>query len=224
MKRLSRLLAVLALSAAVSCRRAPETSSRTVITRHLVGDPASLDPLTSTDEEALLVEALVFRPLVGIDGHRQPVPSLASSWAVSPDGLTYEFHLDPKFTWETGQPVTSDDVRFTLERLHDPKVPAPVWRALFEDLSAVETPDAATVRVRFSKPDAQRMVAFTVPVVSAAAYIRAKDAAETGRHPAGSGPYRLESWEPNQKVRLVRRDGAANSDGKFDEVLFRIIP
>jgi peptide/nickel transport system substrate-binding protein len=225
MKRLSRILAVLGVLAALSCGRpAPSASARTTLLRHLMGDPLSLDPTTSTEEPGLLVAAMIFRPLIGIDGQRNPVPALASSWTVSPDGLSYEIRLDPRYTWESGAPVTSDDVRFTVERVRNPKVAALTWRAGLEDLAAIETPDAATVRLRFSKPSADRMLAFDLPIVSAAAFGHAKDEAENSRKPVGSGPYRLESWESNQKLRLVRRDGAGNADARFDEIVFRVIP
>ena len=225
MKRLSRLLAALPLLAALACGRskAPE-ASRTTLVRHLIGDPLSLDPTTSTEEPGVLVWEMLFRPLVGIGGNRQPVPGLAASWTVSPDGLVYEFHLDPKYTWESGQPVTSDDVRFTLERIRDPKSAAATWRSSFEDLAAIETPDPKTVRLRFSKPYAERMLAFTIPVVSAAAFEHAKDPAEVVRHPVGSGPYRLDAWETNQKIKIVRRDGPGSADARYDEVVFRVIP
>src|SRR5205085_12643358 len=103
----------------------------------------------------------------------------------------------------------------------DPKVPAANWKSALEDLSAVETPDPATVRVRFQRAYAERLIGFNLPIVSAAAYARAKTASETGRKPFGSGPYRLDSWEANQRLRLLRRDGDA---GGFREVVFRVIP
>ncbi len=225
MKRLSRLLAVLCVLAALACGRskAPE-ATRTTLVRHLVGDPASLDPTTSTDEPGVLVWEMLFRPLVGVDGKRQPVPGLAASWTMSPDGLVYEFKLDPRYTWETGSPVTADDVRFTIEHVRDPKVAAPTWRAMFEDLAAIETPDPQMVRLRFSRPYAERMLTFTLPIVSAAAYEHARDPSETVRHPVGSGPYRLDAWETNQKLKIVRRDGPGNADALFDEMVFRVIP
>jgi peptide/nickel transport system substrate-binding protein len=224
MKRLSRLAAALAVLAALSCGRAEKPATRTVLQRHLIGDPMNLDPTTNTEEPGVLVNAMIFRPLVGFDAKRQPVPSLAQSWTVSSDGLTYEFRLDPKSTWEGGAPVTSDDVRFTIERVRNPKVAAPTWRAAFEDVAAIETPDPATVRIRFSKPYAERMLNFAIPIVSAAAFGDGKSEAEIGRHPVGSGPYRLESWDSNQKLRVVRRDGAANADAHWDEIVFRVIP
>lgn len=225
MKRLAWSLLALGVLAVFSCaRREPAAPPPAILARHLSGDPATLDPTTTTEESGLLVEALIFRPLVGIDAERRPVPALARSWTVSPDGLVYEFRLDPGVTWEDGSPVTSDDVRFTIERIRDPKVDAATWSAGFEALAAIETPDAATVRVRFTQPYAERLLAFNLPIVSAAAYARAKNAAETDRKPVGSGPYRLESWEANQKIRLVRRQGASPAEAAFSEVLFRVIP
>lgn len=225
MKRLSWSLLVLGALAASSCdRREVPAPPPTTLYRHLVGDPATLDPTTSTEEEALRVDALLFRPLVGVDKALRPAPALARSWSVSPDGLLYEFHIDPNATWESGSPVTSDDVRFTIERVRDPKVNATSWSWGFEDLASIETPDPRTVRVRFAKPYAERLLAFSVPIVSAAAYARARTPAETDRHPIGSGPYRLESWDANQKIRLVRRAEAAPSEAAFAEVVFRVIP
>jgi peptide/nickel transport system substrate-binding protein len=225
MKRLSRILAVLGVVAALSCERpAPSASTKTTLVRCLSGDPAGLDPTISTEESGLLVDEMILRPLVGIDAKRTPVPALAKSWTVSPDGLTYEFHLDSKFTWETGEPVTSDDVRFTIERVHDPKIAAQTWHAYYEDLASVETPDPRSVRVRFTKPYAERMYAFNLPIVSAAAFAKAKDPSEMIRKPVGSGPYRLDAWETNVKLKLVRREGNANADAHYDEVVFRVIP
>jgi len=225
MKRLSwSFLALAALSALTCARKEAPSAPATVLSRHLFADAATLDPTTTTEEAALTVEALIFRPLLGIDAQRRPSPGLATSWTVSPDGRVYEFHLDPKATWEDGSPVTSDDVRFTIERVRNPKVNGAAWSPAFDGLASIETPDPQTVRVRFSEPYAERAFAFNMPIVSAKAYARASGPAETDRHPVGSGPYRLASWEPNSKIRLVRREGASPSEAGFSEVVFRIIP
>ena len=225
MKRLSWSLVALGALAALSCgRHEPAAPIRTTIFRHLGGDPSTLDPTTTTEEEGLTVEEMIFRPLIGIGADRRPIPGLAASWSVSEDGRTYEFHLDPAATWEDGSAVTSDDVRFTIERVRDPKVPALSWRSYFDGVAAIETPDAATVRVRFQEPYAERLLAFSLPIVSAGAYARAKAPAETDRKPVGTGPYRLESWEPNQSIRLARRPGVAPAEAGFSEMLFRVIP
>jgi peptide/nickel transport system substrate-binding protein len=213
----------LGLLAAASCARheAPAPPAAP-LSLHLLGDPATLDPTAVTEEEELRVVWMMFRPLVGLDRQLAIVPALAKSWTVSPDGLSYEFHLDPAATWDDGSPVTSDDVRFTIERIRDPKVQAASWSGSFEEVAAIETPDAATVRVRFSRPYAERLLAFNLPIVSAKAFGRAKSRTETDRAPVGSGPYKFASWEPNRSIRLTRRPDAGK--GGFAELVFRVIP
>src|SRR5262245_8755899 len=101
MKRLSAVLVVLAAVCASGCaRRETPSAPAATLSRHLFGDAATLDPTTTTEEASLTVEALLFRPLLGIDAQRRPAPALARTWTVSPDGLVYEFQLDPKATWE----------------------------------------------------------------------------------------------------------------------------
>ncbi len=223
MKRLCLALAALTACAALCCARSQQkrAPARDTLYRHLAGDPKTLDPIVTAEELGLRVEDLIFRPLIGIDRERRFVPSLALSWAASSDGLAYDIRLDPKARWEDGSPVTSNDVAFTIDRARDPKVPAVNWRWGFEDVVSVETPDALTAIVRFRRPYAQRLFAFTLPVVSAAAYARPS---EVDRKPVGSGPYRLESWAPNQALTLLRREDFPASAYPYARVVFRIIP
>ena len=213
----------LVLVAAIGCARpAAPTAPRDTIVRHLEGDPATLDPITIKDELGLRVVDMLFRPLVAIDRDRRFTPGLALSWKIEEGGRAYTFALDPKARWEDTTPVTSADVKFTLERVVDPKGGATNWRPALEDLESVETPDAATVRVRFGRVYAGRLFAFNLPIVCAAAYRRAPEAVH--RSPVGSGPYRLESWETNQKLTLVRRADAPEQAAPFRRILFRVIP
>ncbi len=222
MKRTSRILAVLGVCAALSCSRpTPQAPAKEVLFRHLDGNPPTLDPTTTNEEFGLRIEEMIFRPLIGIDRERRFVPALATSWTPSPDGLAYDFRLDPNARWENGSAVTSADVAFTIERVRDPKVPAFNWRWGFEDVVAVETPDPSRLTLRFRRPYAERLLAFNMPIVSAAAYARPS---EVDREPVGSGPYRLESWQPNQKLTLVRRKDASDSVAPFRKMVFRVIP
>ena len=149
------------------------------------------------------------------------MPGLAVSWSVSSDGLTYELRLDPRARWEDGSPVTSKDVAFTIGRVRDPKVAAPNWHPWFGDAVSVETPNLLTAIVRFQRPYAERLLGFSMPVVSAAAYARA---GEVDRKPVGTGPYRLESWVPKQAITLRRRKDAPAFENSFEKIVFRIIP
>lgn len=167
------------------------------------------------------VEQMLFRPLVGIDRDLHYVPGLAASWSVSPDGLTFDFRLDPGAKWEDATPVTSEDVAFTIDRVRDPKVPAVNWKWGFQDVAAVETPEPARVVVRFRRPYAQRLLAFSLPIVSRAAFGRSANA---GRQPFASAPYRLESWQAKQSLTLVRRADQSPVSYPFRKIVFRVIP
>ena len=216
-----RIAAVALLSLIAACSRpATRRVVKDTVYRHIESDPATLDPIVTNEEFGSRVEELIYRPLVGIDRDRRFVPALAKSWSSSSDGLVYDFRLDPSARWEDGSPVTSADVAYTMDRIRDPKVPAVDWRWGYEDLAAVETPDAQSVILRFRRPYAERLLAFNVPIVSAASAAHPGDA---GRRPFGTGPYRLESWEPNQKLTLLRRSDAPSSVA-FARVVFRIIP
>ena len=221
--RLFVLALVLASSTACPRRSArPPAPARDTLYRHLDGDPPTLDPTTAEEELAPRVEEMIFRPLVGIDRELRIVPALAVSWAVSSDGLIYDFRLDPTARWEDGSPVTSADVAYTIERVRDPKVPAVNWRWGFEDVVKVETPDPLSVIVRFERPYAERLQAFSLSIVSAAAFRKGPDA--MNRHPFGSGPYRLEAWQPNQKITLIRRGDVPAAQYPFARIVFRVIP
>jgi peptide/nickel transport system substrate-binding protein len=221
MKTVARIVLALAALWPVSCARREASSSSDVLYRHLEGDPATLDPTVTNEEVGLRVEEMLFRPLVGIDRDRRDVPGLASSWTVSPDGLTFDFRLDPAARWQDGTPVTSEDVAFTIDRVRDPKVAASNWKAGFEDLVAVETPEPLRVVVRFRRSYAERMLGFNLPIVSKAAFSRPPS---SDRNPFASAPYRLEAWEAGQKLTLVRRGDQSERAYPFRRIVFRIIP
>ena len=222
-KRITILFAAVALAALSACSRpARKAAVKDTLYRHLDGDLSGLDPTIANEELAPRVEDLLFRPLLGVDKQLGIVPGLALTWAVSSDGKVYDFRLDPKARWEDGSPVTSADVAFTIDRIRNPKVAAVNWKWGFEDVAKVETPDPLTVIVRFEHPYAERLLAFNAPIVSSAAF--AKNPEAMARHPVGTGPYRLESWEPNQKITLVRRADVAASQFPFAKIVFRIIP
>ena len=222
--RIGTLVAVCALTAAgaLRCARRPPVPppGNAALFRHLEGDPPTLDPTVTNDEIGLRVEELLFRPLIGIDKARRYVPALATSWTVSPDGRVFEFRLDPAARWEDGTPVTSDDVAFTLDRIRDPKIPALAWKAGLAGLTGIEAPEPTRVVLRFASPYAQRLLALNLPIVARAAFA-AKDA---DRKPFASGPYRLEAWEPNQRIVLARRADQNADAYPFGRIVFRVIP
>ncbi len=81
------------------------------------------------------------------------IPDLAKSWTLSPDGKTLTFILRENVKWHDGEPFSSADVKFTLERLKSPPpgVLSP-FKGVFALVESVETPNPTTARIRLSRP------------------------------------------------------------------------
>jgi peptide/nickel transport system substrate-binding protein len=224
-RRVSSLFVLLGVFCVAACRpRAPQAIDRP-LQAHLRAEPATLDPLLTTDESGTIIEDLLFTPLVTFDRDLRIVPGLAKSWQLSADHLTYTFELDPEATFDDGTPVLAQDVRFTLERIRDPNVPALQRKADFKDLSGVDVLGPHTVRVRFSRPYSEQMIAFNLPIVPKHVFDRGPEAARAyGRHPVGNGPYRFVRWDTSQTIVIERRQGPAGRAAGIGRMIFRILP
>lgn len=191
------------------------------LTRGNASEPATLDPHKfNTSYDAAIIGDL-FEGLVTYDAAGQPVPGLSLSWAASPDGKRYTFHLRPNLVWSDGTALTAEDAVFSFRRLLDPKIGsvfAPMLyvvknaRAINAGTAAPETlgasaPDPATVVLELDNP------APYLPQILACAY-----AGLVPRHviaargdawiqPAAmvtSGAYILESWVTQGAVTIIR--------------------
>jgi peptide/nickel transport system substrate-binding protein len=78
-------------------------------------DLDTLNPLSSQKMVGFEAFLLLYDPLVRYDETYEPVGSLAESWTVSEDGLTWTFNLREGATWHDGEPFTSEDVKFTYD-------------------------------------------------------------------------------------------------------------
>ena len=126
--------------------------------------------------------------------------------------------------WEDGSPVTSDDVKATLEALVDPKTPALYRRSFFADLEKVDLVDARRARVTFRKAYPAQRDAFNLPLLPARLY-RGTDVATNpaNRRPLATGPFRLASWEGGT-IRLVRNTQYFGEPPAFEQVVLRVVP
>jgi len=195
------------------------------LVRRLSGEPATLDPtLQSSGVEAEVLQ-YVARNLFDFDASLRLVPSLAEGIDVSDDGLDFTIRIRQDAVWEDGSPVTARDAAFTIRRVMDAKVAAPVFKPLFEDCTGVETLDERSLRVRFREAYAFRRMAFVLPVVPERHYAKAAQAKAQARRPLSDGPYRVASWTAQQEIVLERNPRAwGDARGHFDRIVFKIVP
>ena len=89
---------------------------------HWLGDltaiwhPAAQETFSQGVNFQLMFDKLLEREWTADGSSWKPVPDLADTWEVSPDGLTWTFHLHPGVKWHDGQPFTANDVAFTVSR------------------------------------------------------------------------------------------------------------
>lgn len=163
-------------------------------------------------------------------------PNLATSWEISDDGLTYTFELRDDVTFANGDPLTADDVVFSFNRLKNVQSNPSFLAAAIAGLEAV---DENTVAITLTDPRPSFLAelvntAFSVAndeEVMAAGGTDAEDAAEADsareffdQNSAGTGPYVLESWTPQEETVIVRRADYWGEAPYFDRIIIVNIP
>lgn len=139
--------------------------------------------------------------IVTVDKHFKVIPNLAKKFEVTPDGITYTFHLRKDVLFHNGKKMTSADVKYSFERCKDPKTGA-TNGSVFNSVNSIDTPDDYTVVVRMSKiyePFLPRLAG-----LGAGAIFPVGSGNQQGTHPIGCGPFRFVKRQFGQKIVLKR--------------------
>ena len=140
-------------STTASCSNTPVRGGNLVYERQAA--TATLDPLNPRNGNGdIFAYNLIYSGLVRSDPTGRTnkiVPSLADSWTVSADGKTYTFHLRPGIKFSNGQPVTADDVAWTMNRFGNPKINA-IMAAVAGGFAHATVVSSSTVRIQLTKP------------------------------------------------------------------------
>ena len=167
-----------------------------------VGSISTLDPLYATDPAERDAIALLFRGLTRLGPAGTIQPDLASAWDVSEDGKTWTFDLRDDVRWHDGEPVTADDVVFTIRSLQHPDYDGPFGNP-FRGLT-VERLGPYQVRFVLDAPLASFLSATSQPIVPAhllaAIPVAERRATAFSLQPVGSGPFRLASLGDDEVV------------------------
>ena len=141
--------------------------------------------------------------IVTVDKNLTVIPSLAQSFEQSPDLLTYTFHLRPGVKFHNGKPMTSADVKYSFDRVHD-KATGAVNFEVFNDVAAIETPDDLTVVIKMNRVNAPFLSRLAEN--GAGAIIPQGSGEQQGKAPIGAGPFKFVRREFGHEVELARFD------------------
>lgn len=189
-----------------------------------VTDAKGLDPHTATNFTAFRILDLTYDTLVTFDKDLKVIPHLAESWTWSEDGLTLTLKLHPDVKFHSGNPLSSEDVKYSLERVLD-ETTAAAARSYITGITAIDTPDANTVVLHLQESNNALLAALTSPNLA----ILDSKAVIGGANPAqvevGSGPFVLGTWLPNEKLVLdANKDYWIAGIPYLDSIEFRTIP
>jgi peptide/nickel transport system substrate-binding protein len=203
------------------------TGNSRVINAMITDDPAHLNyPLFNT---RLMQEICgnINESLLLFDWQFKPHPNLASAFEMTPDGLTYTFHLRTDVTWHDGAKFTARDVVFSCGVML-PQLNARS-RSSFSHIASITAPDAYTVVFRLKQPFnafLMSLMASSAPMMPAHIYEGTDFRTNPYNFkPIGTGPFKFAEWKRGQYIHLARNDhywrpGQPGMDG----IYFRICP
>ncbi|PYN75613.1 MAG: hypothetical protein DMD96_27485 [Candidatus Rokuibacteriota bacterium] len=187
--------------------------------------PAWFDPAEATGllTPFMILYALhdaLVKPMPG----KSMAPSLAESWSVSPDGLTYEFVLRQGVRFHNGDRLTADDVKFSFERYRGVSA-----KLLKEKVRQVQVVDPHRVRFQLKEPWPDFLVFYATPATGAAWIVPSKYVERVGdegfkKAPVGAGPYRFVSFTPGVELVLEAHEQYWRKTPSVKRVVLKAVP
>ena len=218
------LLAVVLLGSAPGPARAAAPEGQLIWGVHVSLAPLWFDP---ADTQGMITPFMVMYALHDAMVKPMPgnpfAPSLAESWTMSPDGLTYEFVLRKGAKFHDGEAVTAEDVKFSFERYRGTSA-----KAIKDRVAAVEAPDPQKVRFKLKAPWPDFMT-FYASATGAGWVVPKKYVEKVGddgykKAPVGAGPYKFVSFAPGIELTMEAYDQYWRKTPNVKRLVFKSIP
>jgi peptide/nickel transport system substrate-binding protein len=192
-------------STAADCQGTPVAGGDLVYARQ--AETQSLDPLDARNGNGdIFADNLIYGGLTRPDpkGGTDVVPGVAEKWEISDDGKTYTFHLRPGIKFSNGDPVTAQDVKWSLDRFGDPKTNA-LMSSVAIGYGSSKVVDDQTVEVKLKKP----VAAFLYNISIFPAAILPKDLVQKQgkafyKHPVGTGPFTVKEFVRGSHITFAK--------------------
>ncbi len=164
-------------------------------------DVTDFNPFTMTDNDSIRAVSQITEGLYKTDARGKVVPWLATGDQTSADGLTHTMKLRPGVKFSTGKPVTSSDVKWTLQKVQGGET----WSFLMTNIKSIGTPKPDTVVIKLKQPSAalHAVLALFANGIVPANYGGEKESA-FAQKPIGTGPFQVARWDKGSKVVLER--------------------
>jgi ABC-type transport system substrate-binding protein len=207
--------------------------------------PVSLNPLFSTAGSEQQVERLIFGALVKMNDKLEPVPDMAQKIEAAPDAKSYTFTLHDNVKFSDGTPLTTSDVRFTLERGIDTRTGS-YWGGRLSNIagakeysaqqadsvSGIATPDDKTVTISLADPDAAFLVTLCnfsglgiLPehILKDVAPDQLQKHSFSLKPTVSAGAFKFVQYQTDQFLELARNDTYWGDPAPLDSIFLQIL-
>jgi peptide/nickel transport system substrate-binding protein len=187
----------------------------------LTGEPDTLDPATSSIYTGAQVYENIFSKLVDIDASGKFVPDLALSWT-QVDPSTWKFNLADNATFHNGEKFTSSDVKYTFDRILNPKT-ASAYAGLYSQIASVDDSDPHVAVFHLKSPFGPFLtnLATNGEIVNR----KAIEGGDPARKPVGTGPFSFVEWVQGDHITLKKNPSYFKRGlPHLDSIAFRFMP
>lgn len=203
--------------ALVSCGKEETKPEKKVIKTITSMDIDSLNPykIVSSASEELLMNVFEGLVMPGEDGGI--IPAVAEEYNISEDGLVYKFKIRDNIKFHNGNPLDVKDVEFSLRKMSGREGDTPA-QAMFSNIKDIKITGDNEVTVELSQPDS----AFIYYMTEAIVPDENRDSLD--KEPIGTGPFKVASYEREQKLTLEKNDDYWGEKAKIDGVEIFVTP
>ncbi len=167
----------------------------------------TLDPINLKNGNGdIFADNLIYSGLVRSDpaGSTKIEPSLAQRWTISPDGRTYTFYLRPGLKFSNGQPVTAEDVKWSLDRFGNPKIDT-TMSSVAVGYGTSKVINNSTIQFHLAQPVASFLYNISIfPAFVLPKALVLKEGAAFYNHPVGTGPFVVQSFVKGSHITFTR--------------------
>lgn len=187
----------------------------------------SLNPILSKDEDVYFMEKLIYEGLVSFDSTLVPVPAIAESWIYSDGGKTLIFNIRNDIYWHDGKPLTSADVKFTIDALLKAQYTNPsIYGENIVNIKSAAINGNQQVIIKFKVPNDNSVENFCFPIIPSHQFYGLNDVIKNEKDfmPIGTGPYKVVLSDEAQKIVLKPNDQYYGEKKARNTLTFKIVP
>lgn len=201
---------------------APAVQAKELLSVDLAGEPATLDPHQQWNPDSYYVYRNIFDNLLTRTNDGKIAPQVATKWQQISD-TEVVFTLRADITFHDGEPLTPEDVVYSVERITNPDFASPQL-GQFNKIVKAEATGENEVTLTTDGPYPALLAQLVKLSIVPQHVASTMTSAEFNEAPVGSGPYQFESWDRGVAVKVTANEDYWGDKGVFKTVVFRGVP